>query len=246
MPDQTIDTVITRLDTIIERCHERGSRLGFFPAMYRKTTLEVKKGLETGRFEDPARLELLDVVFAERYFQAFDQYEQGATPTGAWDYSFRMATSQHPSVIQHLLLGMNAHINLDLSISAAKISQKGDLPALKHDFDEINAILGELIDRIQTDLAEVFPALGALDELGGALDERAFHLSIKQARANAWHKAETLARLPAATDTTPHIHDFDRETVRLAKLICPPRWLSETSGHESPQRIRAIITALTD
>ena len=250
MSHQTIDDVITRLDLILERCHERGSRLGFFPAMYRKTTLEVKKGIETGRFEDPARLERLDVVFAERYFQAFEKYQQGQVPTRAWNYSFQMGRSHYPSVIQHLLLGMNAHINLDLGISAAEISRSDDLSALKHDFDEINVILGELIDRIQEDLASVFPAVGALDELGGTMDERVFHFSIKRARNNAWRKAEILAQLSSEADAASHIRAFDRETVRLAKIICPPRWLSKrlltTPEQTSPHRIRHIIEALVD
>lgn len=250
MPRRTIDDVISRLDDIVERFYDRGSRLGFFPAMYRKTTIEVKKGLEAGRFEDPDRLEHLDVVFADRYFEAVERHERGETPTEAWAYAFQMGASAHPSVVQHLLLGMNAHINLDLGISAAEISAGGDLPALRSDFDTVNDILGDLIDRMQEDVCTVFPAFRALDMLGGELDERVVHFSIMKARTGAWHKAQRLAGLPAGADYTPHIHEFDRETARFARVICPPVGFSVLAAVQPDsverRRVRRIIEALTD
>lgn len=218
--------------------------------MYRKTTIEVKNGLEAGRFEDAERLERLDVVFADRYLDAYDCYMRGETPTEAWAYAFQMAGSGYPSVIQHLLLGMNAHINLDLGISAAGIAPGDALPALKADFDTVNDILGELVDRVQEDVCAVFPAFRALDALAGALDERAVHFSVRKARDGAWTKARRLAGLPAGADHAPHIRDFDRETARFARAICPPLGFSVLSALRpeaaEQQRVRRIIEALTD
>jgi hypothetical protein len=258
MRSESIDDVISRLDEIIERCHTEGSRLGFFPAMYRKTTLEVKRGLEAGRFEDPDRMELLDVVFAERYLDAYREHERGERPTGAWEYAFRAGHSARPSVIQHLLLGMNAHINLDLGISAVKVAPGDSLVSLKHDFDEINCILGELVDRVQDDIASVFPVFRALDFLCLRLDEAAVHLAVRQARATAWRKALALARTTSAADRETHIATFDRETVELAKAICPPSHLSPDPSLAGPgsgrrsrdpgevKTVRRIIEALLD
>lgn len=219
---QTIDDVVRSLDGIIERCHDRGSRLGYFPAMYRKTTLEVKRGLETGRFDDPDRLERLDVVFAERYLEAFQEHERGGRPTGAWAYAFQMGSSHRPSVIQHLLLGMNAHINLDLAISAVEVAPGPDLVSLKHDFDEINDILGELVDRVQDDLSSIFPLFRALDFLCLRFDETAVHLAVRHARSAAWEKAVRLSGLPSRDHRSSHIVEMDREVVSLARTICPP------------------------
>lgn len=65
-------------------------------------------------------MERLDVVFADRCLEAFEQQERGFTPTAAWEYAFLMTRSVHPTVIQQLLPGMNARANLDLGISASR------------------------------------------------------------------------------------------------------------------------------
>lgn len=251
---RTIDDVIGRLDEIIEDCHHRGSRLGYFPAMYRKTTLEVKEGLETGRFQDPDRMERLDVVFAERYLEAFRRYRRGQRPTAVWEYSFHMGYSERPSVIQHLLLGMNAHINLDLGISAVDVAPGAALPALKHDFDQINHILGELVDRVQEDLAAVFPLFRALDFLCLRLDEAAVHMAVCRARSTAWHKAVTLAGLRTPDARHAHIDAFDQEALSLAETICPRDHLPTGAAADGPPEVpagdtatvRRIIQALLD
>lgn len=255
MPLQSIDDVIHALDAIIEACHRRGSRLGYFPAMYRKTTLAVKDGLARGRFRDPDLLERLDVVFARRYLEAYRAHEEGGRPPAAWDHAFRMGYSDRPMVIQHLLLGMNAHINLDLAISAVDVAPGPDLPALKHDFDEINAILGELVDRVQEDLASVFPLVRALDFLGLRFDEAAVHLAVRRARASAWEKATALAALASPDDRSSRIDAFDREVAALARTICPPdrlpaHWEGQERGRaeepDDPDTVRRIIEALLD
>jgi hypothetical protein len=83
----TIHDVIDELGEIIAECQQTNSRMGYFPAMYRKVTVRIKEGIENGRFDDPERLEHLDVVFAQRYLEAYRQYRQGQQPTLAWAYA---------------------------------------------------------------------------------------------------------------------------------------------------------------
>lgn len=54
-----------------------------------------------------------------------------------------------PLILQHLLLGINAHINLDLGIAAAQTSPGDDLPDLRNDFVEINRVLVRQVDGIR-------------------------------------------------------------------------------------------------
>jgi len=111
VPDaRTIDDVIARLGDIVTYCRRTGSRLGYFPALYRKVTIQVKEDIAAGRFDDGARMETLDVRFANRYFEAFDQHRRGAMPTRSWAYGFAQAESPEPLILQHLMLGINAHI----------------------------------------------------------------------------------------------------------------------------------------
>src|SRR5690242_20695764 len=87
-PPRSIDEVIARLDAIIEQATIDGDKLGLFAVLYRTVTAAVKDGIATGRFEDGPRMERLDVVFANRYLDAFDRYRRGETTTRSWRAAF--------------------------------------------------------------------------------------------------------------------------------------------------------------
>ncbi len=54
---KTIDEVISLLDDVIARTKRENSWLGYFPALYRKVTVQVKEGIRKGLFEDNPRME---------------------------------------------------------------------------------------------------------------------------------------------------------------------------------------------
>ena len=66
-----------RLDEIIAWARSSGSRLGFFPSLYRKMTIGVRDGVADGAFDDGPRMERLTVNFANRYFAALDTKRSG-------------------------------------------------------------------------------------------------------------------------------------------------------------------------
>lgn len=76
MQAHTIDQVITLLDEIIEKEVQEDSTRAFFPILYKKVTEAVKQGIEKKEFEDNERMETLDVVFANRYLEAFTQIKR--------------------------------------------------------------------------------------------------------------------------------------------------------------------------
>ena len=146
MQAHTIDDVVPQLEAIIDWAHATKSRLGYFPALYRKMTLAVQAGINAGVFDDNARMAHIGVAFANRYLAAFDQYQNGKRPTQAWLFSFAAAQRWWPTVVQHLLFGMNAHINLDLGIAVARSVPPESLDQVRDDFNRINNILADLID----------------------------------------------------------------------------------------------------
>jgi hypothetical protein len=192
MPDETIDEIIDVLSGIVERERERGGRLGYFPAVYRKVTREIARRIEAGEFEDGPRMEALDVRFALRYVDAYEAFQRGEPTTRSWDVCLRAADDERPIVLQHLLLAMNAHINLDLGIAAARTSPGDGLPSLRSDFERINRVLSDMVDEVERELADVWPLLRPLDWLAGRLDERVVGFSMGQARDHAWRFALAL------------------------------------------------------
>ena len=193
MQAKTIDEVISYLDEIIAKDTQRSSKLAYFAILYRKVTVAVKEAIEKKEFEDNARMEHLDVVFANRYLKAYSQFEAGESPSECWLVAFEAATWFWPIVLQHLLLGMNAHINLDLGIAAAETAPGNKIDSLKGDFYKINVILSNMVDGVQAGINKINPVVRFLDKIAGKLDERLVDFSIKIARDGAWEFAKEYA-----------------------------------------------------
>lgn len=194
-PATTIDDVITQLTAIVEWSKQNNSRMGYFAALYRKVTIQVKKGIQENYFDDGPRMERLDVIFANRYIRACYLYHTGQTPTKSWVRAFEASTHWWPIVLQHLLLGMNAHINLDLGIAAAETVPPEELQSLKGDFEKINEVLANLVGGVQDELAQIWPVLRLLNRFLGNVETAIINFSMGKARDAAWSFAEKLSPL---------------------------------------------------
>ena len=217
----TIDQVIERLTAMVEETKADRSRLGYFAALYRKVTILVKQGVEDGFFDDGPRMERLDVLFASRYLDAFDEYRSGGTPTRSWLFAFEVSEQWWPIVLQHLLLGMNAHINLDLGIAAARTVPAQQLPDLHSDFNKINTILASLVGGVQKELAQIWVTLRLLNRYLGDVETSIINFSMKEARDHAWSAAQRVAPLDD-TAQEAEIAQLDSEVLRLAHLVRHP------------------------
>ena len=186
MQAKNIHEVIALLTDIIEENKEAKSELAYFLVLYRLVTEKVRDGIEEGFFEDGQRMEELDVTFANRYLKAYTQFKAGEQPSECWLVAFQAADRYWVTILQQLLLGINAHINLDLGIAAAEIAPGGQLCGLYTDFNRINDILSELTDGVQAEINKVSPVIGVIDWFAGKLDERIANFSIEIARIGAW------------------------------------------------------------
>ena len=189
---QTIDEVIDLLDEIIETCKRDHNPAGYFAALYRKVTKRVKAGILTDEFEDSERMEKLDVLFANRYIVAYQTFYKGESPTESWRVPFLKAKTFWPIVLQHLLWGMNAHINLDLGIAAAETASGTSIDDLQQDFDKINELLAELVGEVQNELSQIWPTLKILLAISGKVDDFFINFSMERARDGAWKFAKIL------------------------------------------------------
>lgn len=225
-PPNTIAEVLTRLDEVVDTAKKEQRAGGYFAALYRRVTREVARGIDQGHFDDGPRMEKLDVVFASRYLSAYDAYRSNEPVTRSWRLAFEAEDHWWPLVLQHLLLGINAHINLDLGIAAASVAPGDSLRDLKPDFDRINGILASLIDDVGDRLARIWPLLRYLDIGADRLDENAIDFSIQRARDHAWTVACKLAPLPQGA-WEPVIDLLDNGVSLFGgKVRSPGLWLS--------------------
>jgi len=192
----SIDQVIKLLDEIISESEKNNNPLGYFAALYRNVTTKVKEGIENNFFDDCPRMEKLDIVFALRYLDAYYAWQKKEVVTQSWQKAFELSTNNQPIVLQHLLIGMNAHINLDLGIAAAEVSKNKNINDLENDFNKINDILSSLVNKVQNDLAEMWPTLRKIMQMTKKVDDFLVDFSMKLARDGAWKFAEILAKAP--------------------------------------------------
>ncbi len=173
--------------------------MGLFACMYERVTAAVRGRCDDGRFAEAARMEHFVCSFAHRYFAAHETWRSGGSPTRSWAIAFDAARTWRPVVVQHLLLGMNAHINLDLGITTATLAGSPErLPAMRSDFNAVNDVLASMVDLSQDELAAASPWFGLVDHLGARHDEALISFSLRRARDQAWALAQHLVTLPEA------------------------------------------------
>jgi Family of unknown function (DUF5995) len=230
---QNISEVLEVLDDILAECNTRGNYLGIFAWVYRRTTAEIQKAIQDGRFANNQRMEIFDVRFARYYIDAYYAYVAGQPVSKSWEVAF-LSANDRLSILQHLMMGMNAHINLDLGVTAAVLTPGDQIAEMEGDFMIVNDILEELVDEMQERMSQVSPLFWLVDRLGQNDDERFADFSMRKARTNAWNLACLLATMDE-TSRDAGIKTADAAVAAIGGTIKQPpgrwiRFLLDTAG----------------
>ena len=218
----TIQQVLDELDNIINESMATNSRLGLFAYIYRRTTAEIASEIALGHFEDNQRLEVLDVDFANLYLDAYKAYKNGQPISASWAFAFEQAQSPL-SILQHMMLGMNAHINLDLAVATATTMSGQDIGTIEQDFNKVNDILFQITNELQDRLSRVSPLLFILDWLGQNTDEQIIDFSMRKAREQSWNSANLLWPLTGSPPFETTKNGIDQLVLKLSQHIAAPK-----------------------
>ena len=191
MTHKTIDEILSKLDRIIESYILDNNYLGIFAYVYRRKTDQIKTEVELGKFEDNERMQKFDILFANLYLKAYRNYMENKPVSKSWELSFQ-AKNEKLTIIQHLLLGMNAHINLYLAVAASTVMEGKPIQELQSDFNKVNDILADLLNDMQAKIGKVSMMMFLLDWIGRRSDEKLINFSITQARNQSWRTANEL------------------------------------------------------
>jgi len=220
---KNIDEVLLRMDEIVIECKADKSRIGYFAILYRQVTRRIREGVLAQEFEDNDRMVKLDVIFAGRFIEAYESWKQGQRPTESWFVAFETTEKNNYLVLQHLFLGINAHINLDLGIAAVEAVEVEPIEGIQNDFNTINSVLAELVEGVKTNISTVSPLFGWLIPLAKGRDELLLNFSIQVARDGAWKYAEEYY---SCKDRQASVVERDLIIAKLAnKLINPGKFL---------------------
>jgi hypothetical protein len=249
MRAKTIDDVLKMLATIVADTKAKRDPLGYFPALYRQVTLKVKDGIDCGRFDDGPRMARFDALFANAYFEAYAKFRAGKRPGRAWQFALDRSRSGQLLILQNLLLGINAHINLDLGVVTGKAFPGIELEDFHDDFNRINDILAALIPQARDAVEQFSPLLEELTAIGGEDVAQALEFSVDAARDEAWQAASLISLAPTEVDRLA-IGALDAKAKLLGRIVADPAEPLATVVRRIRRAestdVAAIITALDD
>lgn len=195
-PARDVPGVLERM-AAIDAALPASDGVAYFNRLYRRVTEEVLDQIEGTGYEDDEFLGRLDVIFANLYFDAVAADARGGTPARPWQPLFEGRASG-AAPIQFALVGMNAHINHDLSVAVVDACREMNLAPEREtphyrDYDRTNDVL----EVVQTRIKDWFAVglIASVDQALGKVDDALAMWSITAARRFAWAQAETLWNL---------------------------------------------------
>nr|WP_296076116.1 DUF5995 family protein [uncultured Actinoplanes sp.] len=169
------------------------NRVSAFNELYLKITRRVEGALREG-VNSPDFLELLDVEFAKRYFAALNLWNNDDEDTpDVWEVLFKRASDVRMSRLMAAMLGVNAHINHDLSLALIATWNELGAPTddlIHPDYLLVNEIFYQEIPPLRRGFSTRWQR--EIDTLVGPLDDWSQRILVRVTRAHAWDQARQL------------------------------------------------------
>lgn len=199
-------SVVDRMQCLIDEWESARDHRVIFLSCYAMMTRNMLIAVENGEFEDNEWVSILLHRFADYYFDALSAYnaQQPHTPA-VWKLTFDASRRSRIHVLQHLLLGVNAHINYDLVFVIydilhyewSHLSPK-EIQLRYRDHCHVNDVIYETIDRVQDEVVERYSeAMDIVDTIFLTVDEWLLYRLISNWREQVWDNA---ARLMQGTE----------------------------------------------
>ena len=194
MSAKTINEVVARLQEL-DRSLPASDGVRWFNRLYLEVTLAVREYCRQGLPKAPPFLEQLDVLFGNKFFDAFDAAASGGRVPACWAPLFEARHDRRIAPLQFALAGMNAHIGHDLAIGVVETCQALNVTPTEGcpehlDYNAVNSILGKTEAQVKQWL--LTGAIKELDHVVAPVDDAAAIWSIERARDAAWIRAEVL------------------------------------------------------
>ena len=244
-----IPEVIAQQDAIINWSKTNECRSGYFCVLYRRMTLTVELAIKNKQFDDGSRMEKLIINFANFYLQAWAGYVGKSTVNIAWQQVFNAAEKNNLAVLQHLVLGINTHINLDLAKAAVQTCPGESIYALQKDFEKINNIIEALVQQMQSCLEQIWWPLKMLTDITNNQHKAVLNFSIRNARKASWANAVALAMIDGPAHNN-HIIAMEKMVMGISEKIINPGWMTSALLKPvvwmEPKEVHKIIELLKE
>jgi hypothetical protein len=219
---QSVPEVVHSFKWLENYFFQKDDLRGVFTTAYLHITQSIGAAVEEDSFKDTLWSQNYLICFANLYRVAILNNARGNKDLvpKSWKTSFELAEKKEGFVIQHLMLGINAHINHDLALALHEVKIDPNRDDKYKDHTDINIILEKATNGLKHSVAEKYaPILKRLDKGLGNIDDQITAFSIPKAREHAWSMAIAL-RL-AQTDFEKNIlqRSLDEQAAVIARLI---------------------------
>ncbi|HEX5660601.1 MAG TPA: DUF5995 family protein [Polyangiales bacterium] len=228
---QDIDESLEAMRDALHYFHREHDQRAIFLRAYYLITIAMHAAVNrqppytTRLFFDVQWIRKLAGKFGALYFQSLTTDERPGER--AWKTAHRLAERDQGSVLQDLLLGLNAHINYDLAygiyLNMVEFGDNRDhllLPRRKFDHDQVNAVLVDTMPRVEQVLTRDYGGeVLALGTLAGSFDEVLAGAGLKFYRERVWWSA--VSYLSARNDEERGLVTarLDTESGQLANVL---------------------------
>lgn len=219
---QSVPEVIDSFKWLEEYFFIRHDLRGVFTTAYLHITQSIGAAIEENSFRNNSWSRDYLICFANLYREAILNYENGNIDLvpKSWKCSFDLAENTEGFIIQHLLLGINAHINHDLALALHQVTIDPNRDEKYTDHTDINIILEKATDGLKRNVTEKYaPILQRLDRGFGTIDDDIIAFSIPKAREHAWSMAIALTAAPTEFEKKILKKSLDEQAAVVARLI---------------------------
>lgn len=227
-PSVEASTALIRMQSLLDQWEPLSDRRAIFLSCYLRMTRNMLDSLGKSVFNDPAWVNNLLEHFAGYYFNALDAYHGNPTASPAiWQQTFNAVADPRTRPLQHLMLGVNAHINYDLVLTLIDVLEP-EWPALTPsqrlqryaDHCQINQIIAQTIDEVQDEVLERYsPAMDLIDRAFGRMDEFLVARLISGWRDQVWQQVMQWVETTSPSQQDSLLQQVETACVRRGQLI---------------------------
>jgi hypothetical protein len=221
----SIDCINSTVDRLQAAQSEFGcDHRGVFATTYLELTKSILALLEDepGVVRDPDYLYTEDALFANFYFDAISDWEQGRPVAPAWKIAFSQAEHGQITGAQEMLLGINAHVQNDMPFVIAALGvREPDGTSRKPDHDAVNEALNRGYQPVITAVRDRFdPSMSLTNPDGPVTIDDIVGLELARTwREVVWRNAERLLRAKTDSEVATVTHDIQSNAAAWAQGI---------------------------
>lgn len=226
----SIDSLLARMRGDLGELTASGDARRFFHGTYMRTTEAVGKAIDQGYFLDARWLYAWDLAFADFYLDALDADRSGRPVPQPWRIAFDAARDRpRQPPLQHVLFGMNAHINYDLPQALLAVMSPADFddPQVMRqrevDHRRLDDVLRSRVSAEDSELTAV-SRVTLVDRALRPFNQLGTKRFLAEARQKVWRNAIALdrARRTGPGAYAERLSDLERlSAARVAELVKP-------------------------